>query len=140
MAEQEWIPVPRDLDNSPELDALPSGTVLFDGDEDVVIKDPAGVWRYWGSEYRPDEPEAVICLPALVIRKPKPDLIRVRRSKHSMNHRPDGHFNWQVRDIDGQTLVFRTHPLAVAAADRLARTGLIDPIGLVGCFKAADHA
>lgn len=96
---------------------------------------PEHTWTRYGSAIEPGSqmepsPECSVHFPR----------IKVRRSKHSMNHRPDGHFNWQVRDIDGQTLVFRTHPLAVAAADRLARTGLIDPIGLVGCFKVAVHA
>ncbi len=63
------IPVPADLDRSPELDALPDGSVVFDSDLDVMVKDQ-GVWRYWASEPGPDEEEAVVCLPALVIHEP----------------------------------------------------------------------
>ncbi|WPH57675.1 hypothetical protein [Mycobacterium phage WXIN] len=54
-----------------ERDALPNGSVLFDGDADVVAKIGEsdgicsdGVWQYWGSDYGE---EAVVHLPAMVI-------------------------------------------------------------------------
>lgn len=72
------IAVPADLDDSPELAELPNGSVLFDDDCDVVVKDGEsdgekadGVWRFWGSDPTPNEEEAVICLPALLIHDPR---------------------------------------------------------------------
>lgn len=60
--------------------------------------------------------------------------IRVYRSKYTSRPRHSGRHNWIVLDeADGQTLVFLSFDLALAAADQLARTGHINPTGLVGC-------
>jgi hypothetical protein len=63
------IPVPVDLDNSPELDGCPNGTVLFDSDEDVMVKYD-GKWRFWGVDYEDDDEEGTVCLPATVVHYP----------------------------------------------------------------------
>jgi hypothetical protein len=63
------------------------------------------------------------------------ELIRVRQAKHGKGTRFNGRRNWVVTDTDGQVLVFISHDLAVAAADQLARTGTINPTGLVGCQR-----
>lgn len=62
--------------------------------------------------------------------------MRVYRSKHSTNHRPDGHFNWQVEDRwCEQRLVFSDFQSAVNEAHRLATQGVISPDSLVGCIN-----
>lgn len=58
------------------------------------------------------------------------ELITVRRAGHGGGRLRR---NWIVTDTDGQWLVFLSFGLALAAADQLARTGHINPTGLVGC-------
>jgi hypothetical protein len=72
------------------------------------------------------------------------NLIRVRRAKHATSGRyprHSGYRNWIVTDYhDGAQYVFCTFTGAIEEADRLARTGLINPHGMVGCYSPGGSA
>lgn len=64
------------------------------------------------------------------------NLIRVRRAKHRKGWSPIAPYNWIVEDRRQSHLFVRTftysmYEVAIQNADQLARTGHIDPRGLV---------
>ena len=65
--------------------------------------------------------------------------IRIERALHPVHGNPDRH-NWLVFDSTGpkvftRVLVFSYFAAAVKEADRLARTGLINPRALFGAQR-----
>lgn len=61
----------RQISTDEDLDALRPGSVIFDADHDVIAKDDFGLWCFWGDFPGPDDEEATVTLPALVVYEAK---------------------------------------------------------------------